>query len=397
MKIARLVGMLALLIVVAMAPRARGQQLGGEPGFDWSNPVNIQDAREYCRLFLQARDTGVVSPEFAAFQFHNRFPSGTMTPFYGAERVFKKIYASRLNTNIDSPNYYILTDLLRDDENVRAEFELYASTGRLKTSLNDVAATQTHLEAIADASAVAEAFTFVGQGSLEVVDEALESTGLVSRSGDEGALESRPSPPEPSVPDDTDPDQNIKDIKESLPKIPDIAPYLKDGTGPDPDHPGQYIPVKNHPGFECEDYALAWIVFLENSMFKRDHPDAIFSQLFVYYGTPLKGHAVVLILIGEKYYILDPQTGKILGPIDEGYWIDPTDFGPALKKLLKEEYQTPNPGEIIWEKHPKDYVSPYEEKPWYTSPDVIEWFRQNFPGLDPADFIRRGSGGVTGA
>ncbi len=77
-------------------------------------------------------------------------------------------------------------------------------------------------------------------------------------------------------------------------------------------------------------------------------------------------------------------------------WLCPTDLGPALKKLLKPRY-TDRPGEIEWEMYPEDYVNPHDVKPWYTSPDVIEWFRQNFPGLDPADFIRRGSGGVTGA
>lgn len=46
-----------------------------------------------------------------------------------------------------------------------------------------------------------------------------------------------------------------------------------------------------------------------------------------------------------------------------------------------------DPGKITWEKHPPDYIDPNDVNPWYTDPDVKEWFRRNFPGLNPDDFI----------
>jgi hypothetical protein len=116
---------------------ANAQQLGVKsPGWDYLDPVNIAESRVYARLFFEFKDTGVMSPEFQNFRFTNPAPTGVMTPFYGAEVMFKKIYADRLgrfdpNTRLS----YTLSDLLRDDPAVEAAFRLYATTGKLPTPI----------------------------------------------------------------------------------------------------------------------------------------------------------------------------------------------------------------------------------------------------------------------
>lgn len=108
---------------------------------------------------------------------------------------------------------------------------------------------------------------------------------------------------------------------------------------------------------------------------------------FFWEGPPPGGHAVVAILIDGNYYIVDPQTGEVLGPIEEGTWLSPTDFVPKLKELLDQRYGVPNPGKITVDKHKPDYVDPYDVKPWHEDPDVRDWVERMFPGYDPDEFI----------
>ena len=116
---------------------ANAQQLGVKsPGWDYLDPVNIAESRVYARLFFEFKDTGVMSPEFQNFRFTNPAPTGVMTPFYGAEVVFEKIYAHRL-AQFDRVTRmsYTLSDLRRDDPAVEAAFRLYATTGKLPTPI----------------------------------------------------------------------------------------------------------------------------------------------------------------------------------------------------------------------------------------------------------------------
>lgn len=118
------------------------------------------------------------------------------------------------------------------------------------------------------------------------------------------------------------------------------------------------------------------------------YPDAKYYMLYVYYGEPREAHAMLAILINGQYYLVDPQTGQVRGPIEEGTWFDPTDFAPALKELL-ERYLTPgtDPGRITWKRHPPDYIDPNDVRPWYEDPDVRDWWENMFPGQNPDDFI----------
>lgn len=139
---------------------------------------------------------------------------------------------------------------------------------------------------------------------------------------------------------------------------------------------------------------MAWAAWLKRHL--TEFPDAEYFVLYVYWpdGT---GHAIVAILIDGKYYLVDPQTGRVYGPIERGTWFSPTDFGPGIKKLL-EPYNLGDPKD--WKKFPPDYVNPNDSRPWYEDPEVKEWFRRNFPSMDPDDCIwprSSSGGGSTGA
>ncbi len=93
-------------------------------GWDHRDPVNIAEARTYPRLFYEFEESGVVSEGFVAFRFTNAAPTGTITPFFGAEEFFRRLYAHRLNYGECEPEYHTLADLLRDDPSVEAAFRL---------------------------------------------------------------------------------------------------------------------------------------------------------------------------------------------------------------------------------------------------------------------------------
>lgn len=378
---------------------ANAQQLGVKsPGWDYLDPVNIAESRVYARLFFEFKDTGVMSPEFQNFRFTNPAPTGVMTPFYGAEVVFEKIYAHRL-AQFDRVTRmsYTLSDLRRDDPAVEAAFRLYATTGKLATPLSgDTDVLINHLQAIGDAVVGNNKFTFTefeytltdGQ-PFSIADDKLESIGLITVASEStlDALSTSVFVSQNNI--------SVSTIKRNLPDMPNgPVPYWPDGQRPC--KPGEvdngpittdgYCLDPDHPGFDCDDYARAWAAWLKRHL-AGDYPNAKYYVIYVYYGNPLRGHAVVAILIDGYYYLLDPQSGKIVGPIKDGWFWDP-DFKPALKELLVVPgYCTPDEDIDGYKIHPPDYINPNEPRPWYEDPDVLEWWKKKFPGQDPNDYI----------
>ena len=232
-------------------------------GWNYTDPINITESRRYATLFYEYQDTGIMTPEFAAFRFTNPAPQGTMTPFYGTELLFDKIYASRLNYNGSSPSYYTLSDLRRDDPDVEAAFRLYATTGVLKTPFAAQAtASIEHLNAVSTAGEAGSNYELVEPIQVTLAGEYLESLGIaVAQRASTSTTLSTQSPQSHPVADA---------IKRELPGVPAgnppySVPYWPDGEkpcapgGPDDGYkPNDGFCVSpGHPGFDCDDYALA--------------------------------------------------------------------------------------------------------------------------------------------
>jgi hypothetical protein len=382
-------------------------QLGVQsPGWDYRDPVNIAESRVYARLFFQFKDTGVITPEFKSFRFTNPAPTGVMTPFYGAEVVFKKIYAHRLQSwNPSTHMSYTLSDLRRDDPAVEAAFRLYATTGKLTTPLSgDSDVLIKHLQAIGDAVVSNSEFKFSGEQLFTVVDNRLESVGLITKRQTTFDTEnwyvidlgSEVLPPFP-IPVEVPPEQFKRDIRHLLPVFPDgLPPYWPDNEIMCPDlNPGngqnptdKFCDDPGHPGFDCDDYARSYGAWLDRNL-KYDYPEAEWMVLYVYSETK-GGHALTVVYYDGNMYILDPQTGQIVGPISAGQsgndLLFPEDVGPGLREIMIPYNWRPS--DISdWELHPRDFEHPDEVAPWYTNPDVVDWWRRMFPGYNPNDFI----------
>jgi hypothetical protein len=148
-------------------------------GWNFNDPVNIEDFRVFATLWFAWKDTGVMTPEFQAFRWRNSFPGYTgLTPFDGAKQFFKKVYAHRLDTNITSPTYYNIDELLRDDPDVRAAFRRYCTQGLLETPLNDSALLDKHLNAVLDAVGPRHDFVADEDFAVEIENDKLVSFGL---------------------------------------------------------------------------------------------------------------------------------------------------------------------------------------------------------------------------
>lgn len=233
------------------------------PGWDYTDPVNVVEAREYARLWFEFKDTGVVSPELAAFRFTNPAPQGVMTPFYGAELLFEKLYAHRLQAWPDgTPGMYGLTELLRDDPVVEAAFRLYATEGKFTTPLDDATLVVAHLSAIVDAGEAGTEFEFLDGQQIAIVEGGLESTGLLVKEEEGGEPETTAA----SIGSNT----VVEAIENTLPgrpagNPPYSTPYWPDNEVPCPAGAPDdgllpddgFCKSPGHPGFDCDDWARA--------------------------------------------------------------------------------------------------------------------------------------------
>lgn len=353
--------------------------------WDFADPVNVAETRAYAALWFEYKDTGVISEELTNFRFTNRFPFASTSIFHATELLFEQLYAHRLDPFIDSPTHYTLDDLRRDDPDVEAAFRLHATTGNVSTDLtDDEELLKSHLEGIADAMGAATQFVLAPDGRAAVTDGALESFGLMILDSTGDSDESSPS-----VGTGGD-NAVVAAIKKKLPWTPipgQSPPYWPDNKVPCTTDPSGWCDAPGQPGFDCDDWARAWAAWLKKHL--TQYPDAEYFILTFDWGTG-EGHAVVLIKINGKYYIVDPQSGAVYGPIDPGGWFTNPKFEPWLRKLLQDHYGVPNPGKIRWWKHPPDWNHPDDPAPWHTDPDVVDWWKRQFPGLDPNDFIWSG-------
>lgn len=95
------------------------------------------------------------------------------------------------------------------------------------------------------------------------------------------------------------------------------------------------------------------------------------------------GHAITIVSINGKYYVIDAQTGETRGPYDSlqdavnGAW----DIMKQRYNIDKDDLWFPwhrwfDPGDRPWN----------EPAPWYHNPDIYEDLKDNHD-IDPDDFI----------
>ncbi len=294
------IGMIIASFGIAAA--AAGEELNGPPsaGWDYSDPVNIAESRQWAALYWQWRDTGVVTQELSGFEFTNPIPSD-LTPIDYAYDIFEQLYATELAALSTPEAPYSVIQLILDDPDVMQRFRVYTTTGLLSISFTqEQEASWSHLDMAAQAA----------DGDGYSMDRAwIEDGSLLTQSllGSPGSTALPPvTPPfeDPEVPDEIDDfDQDLKDLIRDCP-LKDID-WRQD--------------VPPAPGFDCDDFAISMAAWLRQ--LQQQYPDMQISLLLFWYdkddGTR-GGHAVTIVRIDGYYYIIDAQTGDVKGPYPAG-------------------------------------------------------------------------------
>jgi hypothetical protein len=273
-------------------------------GWDLSDPVNRAESREFFAGLWAAEDAGLPPP---AFEFTNTPPGLMLAMLLPELEVFTEIYGHRLQLDFDAGERYLVTDLIADDAEVRAEFRAFVLTGKLAPRPEvDADAYLSHLDLVVDAMTVQQ------RASIESV----ESLGMLVESEGLSVEEATPAetvdeePPPAVAPSDPQKECWLKHVVRSS----RLSKCLKDLY----DRTRQFGP----PDMDCDDFADAFIRYLLKVMppgwnphygvvfweCKERMPDG--STRWVG-----DGHIVTVFRDPQgQWWWVDPRRGKVRGP-----------------------------------------------------------------------------------
>jgi hypothetical protein len=329
--------------------------------------------------------------------------AGNSNPFQESLQLFDALYRSRLEVaRAHGTPHYAITDLFVDDAAVFAAFRWHTVTGQLQTAFTDDAdIALKHVAAMLDAdntSAYFEVDSFGITHDGVVWSEGLRSVSRLPESSIGAVPPLCDDPPISILPESVD--DRLREAMDVWTRC-----FFRLGTVTFPDGrtlPGAYrsdeygvrchvvagrvfcIPVLT-PGFDCDDYADAFIWWFQRQFSEQDLQGYEFHVYQV--GDGLSGHAMVVLRVGGFYWVIDPQTGEIRGPIsvpiDGSSWPDPnlivTD--PPAGPPGSRGYGWGHPYHGL----PKFYAPGtrpfYEPRPWHSSPAMRQLIDQYFKDL----------------
>ncbi|MEM1186310.1 MAG: hypothetical protein AAGI53_15070 [Planctomycetota bacterium] len=339
--------------------------------------VTMADMNAFAEVYWHFVDTGELLPDADTFSPSNPGQVGANhLMFYDAYLLFEDLYAQQLDDNPDSPNYYTLDDLFRDDPAALSQFRTYTLTGTLGTGLlsSPITVVENHMKMVANAAA-ADGCYDVASVDLAAPTNFMAYGGvsndlmLVSQSLQKKKKAPCPGPgPGPGPEDEPD-------------ELPDIL------DDPIDDFPfRQWFPVEIldmpdgwwTPGFDCDDWADVLAEYLRRQLEGENFE--IYQLWLTWYGD---GHVVTVICLDGKYYVTDAQTGSTRGPYDsledayDGAW-----------DIMEQDYDVDRddqwfPDETLRDPEERPFGEP---GPWHENPDVREPI-EDAPNLDPDDYI----------
>ncbi len=302
--------------------------------------TTIQELQEWARLYWEWYDTGVVPPGAANFQFTDpsQFPPG-FHPFNEALGLFERIYAHLLDLDMFSAGYYDIWDLFEDNPVILAQFRYYTETGKLPFAMP--------------------------------VDPS--SWGRSGPSGKKVPVGSTPPLLPGNVP---------ADVIEFGKKLKDAVNGSGISNGGIP-----YVPDPKFPwepgGFDCDDFADALVGWVVNDLGDL-YPGMTIFHVWVLWGSETWiGHFITIVVYNGYYWIIDAQTGMILGP-----FMVPTPINP--RPILEAGYSVPPDTPVVLRSsycvgdRPK-----CDPDPWWDNP-LMRDHVQNSTGNDWRDYVPPG-------
>jgi hypothetical protein len=295
--------------------------------WDPANPVDFAERQNWLALNWNENRTPAQQADLDAFSFTNAMPDFAPTMLANELAVFTDLYSDRLQVSAAN-GYYGILDLLNDDAEIRAKFQVFAMTGQFVTDANDGETLLIkHVQMIADAISNQQKFVLDG---FDVVDGAVLSQ----------KLRSQQQPANPTVPPTPVTPPALEQFECDLKYWIDQS-RLGCGLGHS-DRPalyeGENTNINNptaQPRFDCDDFTDALNYFLQRRL-KKIYPDAEIGGFGYFWyctvidpatgqpvigpdGKPkrkIAGHAITYVLKDGKYWLVDPQNGVLRGPYD---------------------------------------------------------------------------------
>ena len=275
-------------------------------GWDLSDPVNRAESREFFAGLWAAQDAGLPPP---AFEFTNLPPGLLLAMLLPELEVFTEIYRHRLQLDFDAGERYLVTDLIAEDAEVRAEFRAFVLTGKLAPRPEiDAEAYLAHFELVIDAMTVQQRASIERVEALGVL---VESEGMSVEMEPPASVTEDESPPA-AIATDKETECWLKHVVRSS-RLNKCLKGLYDRTrevGP--------------PDMDCDDYADAFVRYLQrvappgwSSRYgivawrcRERMPDG--SVRWV-----VRAHAVSVFRDPRgKWWFVDPYLGRVRGPFD---------------------------------------------------------------------------------
>ena len=388
------IGVVISLGLASVARADDAEVFGTKPGSGPMSDVTREELRVWAAAFWEWHETGVCPAWALNFQFTHpeEFPEN-FAFFVDAYEAFGKVYQHRLQPDPRLAGYYSLDDLLVDNPDIYAAFKHYTITGVLKTPFaDDPGAATNHLvlavaglEGGADEDLDVRATYLAAENGELISDARIAAVGSAGYVGDMATIAPGTPVPGPAQPDIPECLRHF--IDQSLLGDPCVAQclYTKDVD------PSWFLFIRTDPGtpgFDCDDFADALIAWLLHKL-RGLYPDVEAYQLVHWFtdcnGTEV-GHAVVYIKIGNYFYIIEPQTGKVSGPFPATGDPDPrTLLTPCGSPGGGIKYDPNKP--VKWKLLPPNKRPDVEPAPWHTNPamqqHLIDCIKQCFPGTNP--------------
>jgi hypothetical protein len=330
----RLFILFSIVALSLMRHETANAQVGDSP-----TPLLRVEATEWARQFFNWYETGEISIDAMRFAYID--PSGpSMNPITEALQTFDNLTGHTAQDENDIWSY------MASEPQVYNSFRHLAMTGTLVSSYSSPLAVE-HLAYYANDP-----------------NTTLTEDGIVTSKKDKAGPTPNPLPDGhgDGVPDEwQDFWDDLQDaVNES--HLAEIDLYIPD-TYPDSGIP--FWPFDNtegSPGFDCDDYATAMEQYLEET-FLDDYPDAEIPYLLVYWGG--FGHAMTLVKQDGTYFVIDPQSGELVGPFSSV-----AEAEQGVRDILDAHYNYDESDDVTL--NPVEESPSSEPPPYYTDPDILE-------------------------
>jgi hypothetical protein len=335
------------------APPGDGSGEVSSPGWDLLDPINRVETRMYFSLVWSAEELGVPVPDFT---FTNTLPGLMAATILPEIEVFSALYFHRLNLDRQNGSLYTLNDLLADDPEIRAEFRIYVTTGKLAPRVElDPQAFVAHCDMIVDALTSESHYSV--QSVEQVGPGVVESTDLRPVIDDTVTAVTEPDPGE---------------VAPTEAEVNCALRWLSLATNFQCMYTSLYHAILTGPvDFDCDDFADALLRYFLSSGRLPGWSGRIGTVHWEENGKA-KGHAVpVLVDPQGHFWFIEPKTGKVYGPF-------------LTEELLLKDIEVqcvPRgrvPGFLPTKIHPmldRNLEGLYgEQAPWWTSDTVRQRF-----------------------